>query len=273
MNLAQIAKQQQFIGLFVGKNGSGKSGAAASFAELGPVKLYDLDERARGILGIKDILGIDNLKKIEVVKVAFEKGWAEFDKLLEMDLVKQKNGQFPYKTVILDSAANLQKFLVSDSQRLRGSKGKSRGAIDFWTPDDYNYCSSGFFAFFYEYARKLGCNFIMTGWMVDRYAKPEATKENADVTYAPNEIVGQKILLTEKLAEEVPGYFDEVYTFEKEEYNGRVKYFATFESTLAKTCHPALRKKLKLDFTDKSFYTEYSKLIAGEMDALAEKLA
>lgn len=275
MKLSTLAKKEQFVGLFVGKNGSGKSGAIASFAELGPLKLYDLDFRARGILGMADTLGNDLIEQIEVIQPDFEKGWADLDKQLGLDLIAQKNGSFRFKTVAFESAATMQKFLVSDSQALRsrtGRVGKKRGEITFWTPDDYNYSSMGFFQFYFQYARLLKCNVIVSAWMVDKWAKPTKEKSTEEDTYAANEVIGQKIVLTEKLAEEVPGYFDEVYCFEKEETsmgNG-TKYICTFESTLAKTCHSSLRNKKRLDFTNKSFYKEWNKLTAGEMNRFSD---
>lgn len=267
MKLSTLAKKEQFVSLFAGKPGAGKTGAICSFAEAGPIKVYDLDKRIRGVFGVAEYIGKQNLDKIEVVQPNFEDGWSKFDDMLEMDLVKQKSGNFPYKTVAFESAATMQKFLVSDSQRLRGNgKGKSRGTINFWTPDDYNYCSMGFFAFYYEYAMKMNCNVIVSAWIVDKWGKVE--KDGEENPYGANEVIGEKILLTEKLAEELPGYFDEVYTFSKEisGVDGATKYVASFENTVAKTCHPSLRKKKRLDFTNKSFYKEWIKLTEHDMD-------
>ena len=272
MKLETLAKKDQQIVLMAGKNGSGKSGAIASYAELGPLKLYDLDKRARGILGIASVLGKQVIDNIEVIQPDFEKGWAPIDKELDLDLIKSKQGSFPYKTVAFEGAATMQKYLISDSQRLRGKGGRSRGAIDFWVPDDYNYCSMGFFQFYYQYAMLMKCNVIVSCWMVDRWGKPKAgendkEKENA---YAESERIGDKLLLTDKLSEEVPGYFDEIYSFEKEETSlggGGVKFVVTFESTLAKTCYPSLRKQKRLDITNKSFYRELQRITQADRAA------
>jgi anion-transporting ArsA/GET3 family ATPase len=270
--IAQLAQQnEQFIALFIGKNGSGKTVAEASFARLGPLKLYDADMRSRGILGAAKTLGKEILERIEVFQPKIEEGWAGIDKEMEMDLIKQASGQFRFKTVVFDSLATMQKLFILDSQRLRGKgTGKMRGKIQFWTPDDYNYCSMAFAQFFYGYARKLKCNIIVSGWMVDRWGKQHKDGEEEN-PYAENEVIGQKIVLTEKLAEEVPGYFDEIYTFEKEESSvgSGIKYVVNFESTLAKTCHESLRAKKRMDFTNKVFYDEFKKLVENENQIFA----
>lgn len=273
MNLNSLMKKQHFVGLFVGKNGCGKSSAALSFAEEGPVKVYDFDKRIRGGLWMRNQLTPEQFASVEVIQPDISKGWAEVDKALEIDLIKKRSNSFPYKTVMFDSAATMQKYLVSDSQRLRGlanpKGGKSRGKINFWTPDDYNYCSQGFFQFFYNYAAIIDCNVIVSAWQVDKYGKPSGTPEDDDNPYAPNEVIGQKLVLTEKLSEEVPGYFDEIYVFEKEESSlggGSVKYTCSFESMLAKTCYTSLKKKKKLDFTNNNFYKLHSALIKDEVE-------
>lgn len=284
MNVLDLDKWEQFVGLFVGDSGSGKTVALASFAKKDlankkRTKLIDIDKRARGILGCRDLFPDEVLRNIDVVQnIDTSNGFADLDKDGETMLIYQKNNQFQYGTVIYESVSTMHKMLLYDSMRLRGAehsfKGKTRGSVKFIHPDDYNYASMAFHQMMYKCWLPLKCNVILSGWIVDKWGKPPGlTSEENMVT--ENVVIGSKLLATDKFAAEIPGYFDEVYLFEKEETGSSsrpLKYTVQFETDLAKTSRSALRGLGKVDLTNKLFIDVYDSLIAGaEKKALIKK--
>lgn len=265
MTLTDLEKSERSIALFLGKSGHGKSAAIASYGELGPMLVIDIDKRARGMLPASQWLGHEVMKNITIEQdIDVTKGWSALDQRLEVALIQQKTNQFPYKTLVIESASTLQKMLLLDSQRLRGSEGKFdgkvRGKVKFLHPDDYNYASMAFNQLVYNCLLLLRCNLILSSWTVNAYG-PDPSN-----AYGGNIIIGQKVLGTEKLAEEIPGYFDEVYLFAKEETGMSqqpLKYTVTFENNIAKTSNQKLRGKGKVDITGKSFYKVLQTLCSG----------
>ena len=256
-----LKNKSPFIGLFLGKQGCGKTSAIASFCEEGRMLCYDLDKRIAGIRGSLNFLPSDILSKIEVEQFSIKDGFAAIDKALEILIIKQSSNP-TYKTIWIDSASTFHDFLLEDSKKLRGAKsmtsGKVRGTIQFNDPDDYNYASTAFQKLFYVFLGELKCNLIFSGWVVDRYAKPP------NEPYANAEVVGQKLLATDKFAERIPGLFDEVYFFSKEETvmsSDPLHYKVEFENNIAKTSQPNLRSKGKVDITNKSFYQVWKNLV------------
>lgn len=259
MRLDMLLSRDIFIGLFLGRQGCGKTSAWASFAEAGNVLVYDLDRRIRGIAGCKH-LPIEWLDRIEVKQPSIMEGFKKINDELEILVAKAKSRQPLPKTVVFDSASTLGDWLVWDSIRLRGVeneyRGRIRGSVNFADPGDYNYASTAFQKLFYVLLGELNCNLIFTGWVIDKYGKPRNAQGDID-PYAPSEIVGQKMLATDKMAERIPGLFDEVYFFSKEETGiskDPVRFYVEFENGLAKTAHKELRNLGRVDITNKSFY-------------------
>lgn len=272
-NYSQLAEGAPFVAMFVGDSGCGKTGAEVSFVEAGPVKLYDLDKRSKGILGVERFIGKEHLEKNLTIerKIDVSNGFTELDKHLEMDAINAKKlaltGESLKHTVVVDGAGTLAKILLYDSMRIRGTtkgafEGKLRGTLKFPHPDDYNYVSAAIHQLQYNYFLPLRMNFILSAWTVDKWGKDPS---QANQEFAGNIVVGKKIAgLTEKLSSEMPGYFDEVYYFEKQETGVSSKpltYTVEFESSIAKTCIPKLQGLGKIDITNKSFYRVYQEIL------------
>lgn len=274
MNLSDLETSTQFIGLFAGRSGRGKSGALASFASEGELKIWDLDKRAKGILGLGDVIKPEWRKRIDVDQsIDSTKGFEDLDKALEIMLIKQKSNQSSVRTIAIESFATMVKMLLNDSRRLRGKegqfKGRARGEVKFWHPDDYNYVSMAVQQICYSAFLQMRCNVILSGWIVDRYGH----KEGGD-DYAPAEVIGQKMLGPSNLGEEILGYFDEVYLFDKEETGmstDPLRFTVQFQTDLAKTSKPALRKLGKVDITNIPFYPFYKLLCQGMSTEEAKK--
>lgn len=263
MRFSKLEERKQFIALFSGKSGSGKTGAAASFAAAGDLLLIDCDVRSAGIRGCSFITP-EMKDKIDVELFGPTKTFKDLDDFLAVQLAHQKVNNFPYKTIIFDSVYTLADMFLRDSQRLRGLEGKFegkvRGTIHFFHPDDYNYVSMCFHKLIKTVLPQFRCNCIVSSWIVDQYGKDPSNE------YGANIIVGQKVLATDKLSEQIPGHFDDILLFEKEEQpNGAVKYFVRTQSKLAKTSYPELITQSKFDITGKSFYQELKKILGEQI--------
>lgn len=265
MNIQDLMKYDQFVGLFVGKSGGGKTSAIASFAELGPLVIMDLDRRARGMLPVLRLLPEATQRNVTIEH--FDNSWASVDKFLEILKIKCKQGQGP-RTLVIEGWATILKLLLQDSISLRGMaaaarQGKEvrrRGVVEFTQPDDYLYASLAVQQLMYDFFLPLRINVIFSGWIVDVYGRRPGANE-----YEPKEVIGEKLLLTEKLSEEVPGYFDEIYRFGKESTGiptSPIRFYVEFEGLLAKTSRPELRGLGRVDITNKSFYEFYKSRVS-----------
>ena len=270
MNILDLDTYDKFIGLFVGRSGGGKTCAIASIAKRDLERnkktlLIDIDKRGRGMLGLRDVLGDKVLQNIEVKQdIDASAGFAKLDEHLELLIAYQNSNNMKYGSIIYEGISTMHKMFLYDSMRLRGTtggfKGKERGKVKFLHPDDYNYASMAFHQLMYNGWMKLSCNVIVSGWIVDKWGKPAGEGNE----YAESEVVGHKLLATDKFSEEIPGYFDEIYLFEKEETGASarpLRYTVAFEGCLAKTSREALKGRGKVDITNKLFFDEYEKLI------------
>lgn len=260
MNLTKFSEKTPWVCLFAGKSSSGKSAAAASFAEEGPLEIMDINRRAKGILGCVQYAHL--YEKINVWRTPDNANdlYDSIASQLEIHLLKSKTNQLGFKTLVLEEITVLAELMILSSIKLRtgDSKGhKIRGKHEFAAPDDYNYVSSVLRQIFYEYLLPLRCNIIVTAWIVDEYSP------NPDSPYLPSVISGQVINTTRKLTQTIPGMFDEVWLFEKEEEAGtkKPKHKVYFQSALARTTIPALQKIGSLDITGKHFYNTIKEII------------
>lgn len=268
MNPRQFGTVDRIRALVVGKQGSGKSAAIASIAEKyipekKKLKVFDIDQRFMGAWGARDYLPDEIWDAIDVdLDLDANKGFAVLEKRIELMIAQQAQGTMQYGGILLESQFSLQQMLIRDSQRLKGGKGgRILGSIHAPAPDDFQYASLAFRDIVYNGFYKLKCDVFLSGWIVDQWGKPGNDPED---TYKADVVTGQKLLATNKMAEETPGYFDEVWMFNKDKaISGGIGHSVTFYNTLAKTSKPELKAKGTMDITGKSFYREYMKLMQG----------
>jgi len=271
--VSSLEANTKTVGLFVGPSGAGKTCAIASFAEQGPMYVFDFDGRMAGMLGQKSILG-EYFKNIEYDRYDISKGFLEVDKRLDVLVAQSQSNTLKYKTIVLESLPTMVNSFMEMAVQLEGVKAAglpSRliGGVHMLSPQHYNWASRAFRDLVYNGIRRLSnCNVIVSGWTVDQWGKRVIKKSDGTEAvdeYGPKEVIGRKILLTEKLAEEVPGYFDEIYEFDKQNTDlpsKPVKFVCKFRSTIAKTAHENYPNWI--DFTNKSFYGELNKLTPKE---------
>lgn len=240
------------MALFVGRSGSGKSAAEYSFP--GKTYVFDCDNRILGgITAVKNISSIEKVKDIDYDTVTLDQGFTFIDNKCSLFLSQGRNCE--YQNFCFDSIVSISTLLQLDSQILRvGNKeggSKVRGSLQFITPDDYNYAARAFRNIIYKFAIpmiKLGKNVFFSGWIVDKFGRAPGSSP-----YDPQVIVGEQLLCTNKLAEEIPGYFDEVYYFTRRAAALGIEYTVQFRGEFARTIHSAFPNELNI--TNKSFHS------------------
>jgi hypothetical protein len=256
-----------FVGLFVGHSGCGKDCAEASFAKLGKMYVFDVDNRIRGLLASSSWLGVDIIKNIDFDFYNPRDGFKAIDDKLDKFLALAISRNLEYKTICINSTSSLVYSLAIESRRARGEKGRTLAGLKFTDPGDYNFMSMAMRQIQFLYAMplaELGVNIIFSGHLVDRWEKPKIDREQGITEYSPAVVTGHKLLGPDKLAEELPGYFDEVYLFKKEAITTlNTTYKVQFSGQFAKTTLPISGKEL--DLTNKSFYDEWKKLVESQV--------
>jgi len=273
-----IKDSEGLVVLAVGHPGSGKTSAILSFASKEcPMYVFDIDHRIRGIKGSTDWLG-DSVKFFDYDQYDTRDGFKSVEQQFEIFFQQQTKRQFKYKNILIESVGSLGNMFLMDSQSQKGIKpgvdmsklseqakkgARIIGNIAFPTPEDYKYGSRALHVLFYNYFTAFPkCNIFLSGWTTDRWGKDP----NSENPYAPDILLpGKKLLATNSIASELPGYFDEVWEFEKEETGQKlnpVKYKVKFNSYIAKTSRPELAKRREIDITGKNFKQELDKILA-----------
>lgn len=282
-NAFDIKPAENLVVLAVGIPGCGKTSAITSWCSPEtPGYNFDIDHRIRGLRGSSEWLGEDCLKSLDYdqydTKDGFkgvEKQFMEFDSKYS-DLPHRN--QLKYKNLYIESVGSLSQMFLIDSQTQKGygpgqdlsklpekvKKGaRIVGNIAFPGPDDWNYGQRAFHTLFYHYFMNFSkCNIFLSAWTTDKWVQQKDTDGNV-MPYADKVVSGKQILATNKIASELPGYFDEIWEFHKEETGNSskpLKYTVTFRSALAKTAIPQLPNSV--DITGKNFKKVFDELVA-----------
>lgn len=247
-NAMQYKTEDRIFALFVGRSGSGKSVAAASFDR--PLVDLDMDFRFAGIKAAID-QGIISGDEVSYEQFAPRSGWTPIEKyLMNLDFLRVQ-GAFPLKTIIIDSVTSLTRLLVVTSHAEQ--RGKSIGSLRVSGPGDYAFEASATHQVF-DYLRSFKCNIIATAHIIDKYGKIDPSKE-----YSESGVVGEKLSIRENLGENIQTYFDNVFRFSRDVVSGQVKYYVEFATDLAKNAYAI--PPGKFDITGKNFSVFFKELI------------
>lgn len=253
----QIQDDKRFVGLFVGRSGHGKSTAAYSFPH--PIKVLDVDGRIRGGIACPWIerKGIDY---VSFPPVSEKYLWNQLNEEFEMILIACKNNQFNYQTLVLDSLTFAATGILLDTARMTSKnekKGNKVGGLILNDPGDYKMMYTSV-ASVMGFLKSLPIpNIIVTAHITPKWGKKEG-----DGDYDDSTIIGEQLLLPDKLAEQVPGNFDHVLKFSKVdggEMQG-IKYYFKAQSDLAKTAYKIPPGAIEIQG---SFYDQLMKYIPG----------
>lgn len=253
---SSIKPDSRFFGLFIGRSGSGKSAAAYSFPH--PIKVFDLDGRIRGgLVPWVEREGIEyvNFPPKPDKGTVFELLNNEFQSLQ----ILCRTGQNHYRTLVLDSITWAALDLLIDAIPITHAanqgfdKGRKIGPMDMGGPADYGFQASGTLQIL-AYLRSLPIeNVIVTAHIVNRWGKRKDSAGKIIDPYGASEIVGEQLSLTDKLSENVPSAFDNVFRFEKEDTGSKIKFYFDAQGELARSTYPELGYQ-RTDITGQDFY-------------------
>ena len=226
-------------GLFVGRKGCGKSTAASTFPK--PLLVIDIDKR------IQSLRGIEGVEYIQFKKLNFDELQDTFYQLsLQVD-----NGTYKYKTLLFSSTTSLQTFLLEEAIKLIPQEGKQQiGKLKVPGQRHYLYCSEAINQLLLNQLFYFPGNVLLEAHVVTKFNKT-------------GDPVGKALLNTEKIAERIPTFFNEVWEFSKvlgASPNVPPDYFVNFRSDIADTAFTQLPFK-RVTITGKKFYPKLQQML------------
>src|SRR6266853_851409 len=247
-----LSPEQRFVGLFIGRSGSGKTVAACSFP--GPVEVLDFDGRIRGILGATWL-------SREAISYEFylpkELGLVDkLNKKLDGYQMAARVGQPLPRTLILDSLTSECFAMVQQALGLthtlgdRNIKkvGKYLGQVAMAGPEDYGFEAQATYDII-AFLRSIPIQkIIVSAHIVEKYGKIDP-----DNPYADSVPIGEKLSVRDKIGENIQIYFDHIFRFDRRELNGRINFFVKFRSDIARTSYNELPDG-EIDVSGKSFH-------------------
>lgn len=211
------SKKKDFMALFIGRPGHGKSVAAASFVEAHKEKsiyIADLDGRVESV---RQSFGGKYGNQIDYDTYSV-KDFTKLNKKLD-DLVLN----CPYNAVIFDGYTSLADMLMQYSMDLRGKEYTNtqgnRGIIDIADLQDYKAESNGLMSFMMK-LRAITCPYkIVTAHvLVTQYFNTITQKET---------VIKSILTAGKKVTDKVPAYFDEIWEFYIKDHTsmGKAPYY------------------------------------------------
>lgn len=256
-NAGTLTEESRFFGLFIGKSGSGKKGAACSFP--GDTFYFDFDGRIGGLVGST---WVDRSKvTYEYYPPRSSSGLTVYERVnttCESMLIDAKNGRLPYKNIVVGSLTGFTQSLVQDAlglthsagSRTEKAKGKHLGKLPMPGPEDYGFEANGVYQFL-AFLRSMPVNVIVMAHIVDRYGRPES--EGDENPYADPVKIGEKLSLRDKISENNQIWFNHVFRFEKKEVNNTTRFYVKFRTDVARTAFAKLPDG-EMEFTKQPFY-------------------
>jgi hypothetical protein len=279
-SLDNLSPDGKFMGLFIGASGTGKKGAVGSFPR--PILFLDADGRIRGLQGCTwlDLKGMGDVETFPPKNKPGEYTYQKVNDKLENLQGLVNIASCPYKTLYLGSITGLAFAFLQDANILTHMQGKGMklGPLSMTGPQDYKFESSGikqmlsFLRFLKDHPTGIP-NIIIGAHLIPKWGKPGMEDGNIEnqadqdstlsyvdkigekFKYIDNIVVGEKLSLTDKLAADVPIYFDHIFKFEKEMVLGQdqPQHFVQFRSEIARTSYAKLPNG-RVNITGKPFY-------------------
>lgn len=253
---SNLTPDSRFMALFVGPKHSGKTVAACSWLRGEKIaKVDDFDGRIKGVLATPWI----DKSRIDYTyyepRITNRDGKPFFERLnseLEGLLTTVQSGKCAYSLYVGDSITTLSKNLIIDSVPLthQQGRGKKIGALNVPDPGDYNFVTVNIDNYL-SFLRSMAIDVIVTAHVIPKWDKPRDEYGNK-MSYADNVIVGEKLSLTDKLASNIPNYFDHIFRFDREIVNHEEHFYVEYISDIACTSFAGL-KPGRFDITGKNF--------------------
>ncbi len=250
--------ETKLFALFIGRSGSGKSAAAASLPK--PLEELDFDLRANGIRNCIE-QGWLNGADIHFTEFDPFKGYMQIENYLNIKYSLIAVKQFGLKSIDIGSLHSLLRLLDLTSLNAPSSTGDKHlniAGLAMTGPGDYKFEASALRKII-DYLRIFPCNVVLTTHIVDKYGKaPGADK------YASSTVIGEKLVITANLGEEVLGMFNDTYRFSKEIINNEAHYFVEFNTEIAKNSFGI--PPGRFDITCIEFWPFFQKLVESIKD-------
>jgi len=291
-SLDNLSPDGKFMGLFIGRSGTGKKAAVASFPK--PILFLDFDGRIRGLTGCPwiELKGLGDVisfpPKPKENDYIYQKVNNELEKIQGLVNV----ASCPYKTLYVGSITGSAFAFLQDASILthQGNKGSKLGPLSMTGPQDYRFQNNAakqmlaFLRFLREHPTGIP-NIIVGAHVINRWGKPGTSEEEVEkkseagydtakiisdakqeFQYDSNIVIGEKLSLTEQLAEDIPIYFDHIFKFEKEMVlgNPEPQHFVQFRSEIARTSFAKLPNG-RINITGKPFYEGMMRLAGFEV--------
>lgn len=251
---SDLTPENRFFALFVGRSGSGKTCAEASFPK--PLNVLDFDGRIRGLLGApwinREGISYDYFqpKAPGIIQ--------SLNKKLESLMIASVSGQPLPATWITDSITSQNYTFICQAMALthtgegNSKKGKWIGPIAMVGPEDYGLEAQAQYDYI-AFLKSLPIpNVIVSAHVIERFGKPRDSNGN-ELTYADSIVIGEKLSIRDKISENIQKDFDHIFKFEREVINGSERFFVIFRDNLARTSYSQLPMG-RHDITGKNFY-------------------
>ncbi len=242
-------QENRFIALFVGRSGSGKTVAEASFDK--PLIIQDFDGRVGGAQGL-DWQNTDGIE-YDYYPPRMPALIPKLNEKLESLTAANIMGQPLPKTWIVDSITNQTQSFVTQALSLThskdrsGQRGKYIGSIAMPGPEDYGLEAQATYDYI-SFIKSLPIgNIIFSAHLIQEYGKSDP--ENP---FSASVVIGEKLSIRDKIGENIMTHFDHIFKFERLTEGGQEKFYVTFRGGIARSSYSWLPTG-RHDWTRKPF--------------------
>ena len=295
-SLDNLSPDGKFMGLWIGRSGTGKKVAFASFPK--PILFLDFDGRIRGLTGASwlDLKGMGDVISFPPKPKQDDYIYQKVNNELEKIQGQVNIGMCPYKSLYVGSITGAAFGFLQDgsilTHQIKSGKtmGAKMGPLNMTGPQDYRFQNNAakqtlaFLRFLREHPTGIP-NIVVAAHVINRWGKPGTSEEEIEkqveagrdtkkiiedvkdeFQYDSNIVIGEKLSLTEQLAEDIPIYFDHIFKFEKEMQlgNPEPQHFVQFRSEIARTSFAKLPSG-RVNITGKSFFEGMMRMAGFEV--------
>lgn len=277
LRVSDIKLGAKINALLKGEPGGGKTFLEGSFPR--PMYIADLDHKVDVLKKMEMELGRDIFNCDDIFFDTYgAKDYPKFaDTFNEFEKLADYGGDFPYKTVCVDSLTTLADMLIRYSLSLRGTERKAddpkakerkRGIIAMPEFEEFNVESLAINQLI-DIGRNLPCHFILTAHVIRTTSKDNSGRERES-----------RVLMTagKKIAAAIPAKFKEQWLVEPDtgiNVGDDVSYLVRTKPTNIDTASTLLPLPRTIDFTNKPFYPILKELLREkgiELDPRAKEV-
>jgi len=260
---SDYSPETRFIGAFVSESGSGKSAAAASGPK--PYHQIDFDGRFDGVWGaFKENGGwLEGFDKVSFDRYYPTAGVDPLIKWLRQAKQQVATMSFPYSKGLIE-LASMTKLIAALRQQGYDNLGGHIKAGELMLPgvSDYKLEVNGINQI-YEDLLALKCHLVFSCHIIPKWGRPKPVFNSQGVItnqYAPNEVIGEKMLMRDEIGEAFKSGFSNIFKFERDVINNKLTFFVEFANAdYAKNAFGI--PPGKFDITNKPFWDYFQDLI------------